>query len=74
MDDKGNSSYVKYFEYENGNYVWVATIDMDNHKECPNCYCVFTKNANICIKKRNGCVVSRFYKCPSCGCRIKVIS
>ena len=21
MDDKGNSSYVKYFEYENGNYV-----------------------------------------------------
>lgn len=57
---------------DNGNYVLLGRIDVALRKECPNCFVMFNKKDNLCfIQNSSGNVLSRYYKCPACGCRIK---
>lgn len=74
MDSCGNSSrFVKLFDIDsNVNYRFIRVIDVELRKECPNCYVMFLKSENLClIRSANQNEISRFYKGPSCGCRIK---
>ena len=58
---------------ETGNLVYIKTVDMKLMKECPNCYAVFVKCENIHFtKKEDGSIVSMFYRCPACVCRVRV--
>lgn len=75
MSYQGNQSrYGKlYIADEEGNrrsFVWF--INVSERKECPNCFVFFIKNDKLhCKHEDNGDLVSRFYVCPACGCRIK---
>lgn len=74
MDSCGNSSrFVKLYDIDNnGNYRFIRMIDVKLRKECPNCYVMFLKIENLCsIRNANQNESIRFYKCRSCGCRIK---
>ena len=66
--------YVPLFDYDtNGNFVFIKTVDIDLLKECPNCYTMFVKSENIhYVRKEDGSIVSFFYRCPACSCRIRV--
>ena len=64
---------VKLFDMDvNGNYVFVSVINSDLRKECPNCYNFFVKSENMCCIHQSDRKFVRFYKCPACGCRIKM--
>lgn len=75
MSNQGNQSrYGKlYTADEEGNRrSFVRFINVSERKECPNCFVFFIKNDNLhCKHEENGDLVSRFYVCPACGCRIK---
>lgn len=74
MNSCGNSSrFVKLHDIDsNGNYRFIRIIDVELRKECPDCYVMFLKSENLCsIRNANQNESSRFYKCPSCKCRIK---
>lgn len=75
MSNQGNQRrYGKlYIADEEGNRrSFVGFIDISDWKECPNCFVFFIKNDNLhCKHEENGDLVSRFYVCSACGCRIK---
>lgn len=71
MDSCGNSSRFLKLD-SNGIYRFIRIVDLELRKECRNCYMMFLKSENLCsIRNANQNESSRFYKCPSCGCRIK---
>ena len=65
-------SYVNVYDLdESGNFVLIGSVNVNLRKECPNCYVMFVKSENRhCIYRKNG-HISKYYKCPFCGCRIK---
>lgn len=77
MSNQGNQSiYGKsYTADEEGNrHSFIGFIDISERKECPNCFDFFIKNDNLrCKHEENGDLVSRFYVCPACGCRINTM-
>lgn len=73
-NQENQSRYGKlYTADEKGNKLsFVGFIDVSVRKECPNCFVFFIKNDNLhSMHEKNGDLVSRFYVCPACGCRIK---
>ena len=67
-----NTTYGHVYDLgDEGNYVYVRTVNMELYKECANCFCLFERRNNKFVIRRENGDVSRYYKCPFCGCRIK---
>lgn len=75
MDDNG-FKFVKVMDYSDfGELIFIGFICVDYWKECLNCFVMFLKMGN-CYKifVDNGKIISEFYRCLFCKCRIKVYS
>lgn len=76
MDISGGTRIPKLAyicDYDDCGKLFVIRVeDFYLRKECPNCYNMFLKSENRHKLVKDGKIFSRFYKCPSCGCRIKM--
>lgn len=75
MDDNG-FKLAKVMDYsDSGELIFIGFIRVDHRKECPNCFAMFLKMENRQqIFADNGKIISEFYRCPFCKCRIKAHS
>lgn len=76
MDISGETFLTKLAyicDYDDCGKLFVIRVeDFYLRKECPNCYNMFLKSENRQKLLKDGEILSCFYKCPSCGCRINV--
>lgn len=76
MDISGGTCLPKLpyiCDYDDYGKLFVIRVeDFYLRKECPNCYNMFLKSENRHKLLKDRRMVSCFYKCPSCGCRIKM--